>query len=117
MSELLTLGRVQLVGDAVDDRAPAGAQPKRLVLLAYLALSGSARRDSLLALFWPEVGEHDARRSLRQALFNLRRALGENVIVGSGDELSLDPASLTCDAVTFEQLVAAGRFEEALELY
>src|SRR5690349_11732971 len=118
MSELLTLGRVRLVAGADDeDTAPSGAQPKRLALLAYLALSSPVRRDSLLALLWPDLGEHEGRRALRQALHNLRRTLGEQAIVGTGDELSLDPQLVSCDAVSFEQLVAEGRFDDALSLY
>src|SRR5919112_3212356 len=113
MSELLTLGRVRLVADVADDTASTGTQPKRLALLAYLALSLSVRRDSLLALLWPELGEHEGRRALRQALHNLRRTLGDQAIVGEGDELSLDHSLVSCDAVSFERLAAEGRFDDA----
>jgi len=45
------------------------AQPKRVALLAYLAAATPRRlhrRDSLLALFWPELDqEHAARRCAR----------------------------------------------------
>jgi DNA-binding SARP family transcriptional activator/Tfp pilus assembly protein PilF/TolB-like protein len=117
MSELLTLGRVRLVVDSADDTASTGTQPKRLALLAYLALSPSVRRDSLLALLWPELGEHEGRRALRQALHNLRRTLGDQAIVGEGDELSLNHDLVRCDAVSFERLVAENQFDDALALY
>ena len=42
-------------------------QPKRLALFTYLVCANPPRlhrRDSLLALFWPESTEEDARRSL-----------------------------------------------------
>src|SRR5687768_10980075 len=74
MIELLTLGRVRLVASDGTDSVPAGAQPKRIALLAYLAvetIGGPIRRDALLALFWPELGEDEARRALRQGLHHL----------------------------------------------
>ena len=93
MNELLTLGRVRLVADGVDS-ASGTMQPKRIGLLAYLALASAeapVRRDTLLALFWPELGESEARPALRQALYYLRRALGDDVIVTASDELALRP--------------------------
>jgi DNA-binding SARP family transcriptional activator/TolB-like protein/Tfp pilus assembly protein PilF len=88
-------------------------------LLAYLALAtaGPVRRDALLSLFWPELGDEEARRALRQALHHLRRAIGSDVFVSSGDELSLRADVLRCDASTFERLAGEGRFQDALALY
>ncbi|HUQ80341.1 MAG TPA: BTAD domain-containing putative transcriptional regulator, partial [Gemmatimonadaceae bacterium] len=120
MNELLTLGRARLVARRAGDSASGGAQPKRMALLAYLALAATAepvRRDALFALFWPERDEEDGRRLLRQSLYNLRRVLGDDVIIGNGDELSLRDGAIECDAVAFERLVADGRFGEALAIY
>jgi len=119
--ELRTLGGLRLIGDTpAPDAPPAAAQPKRLALLVYLALQsarGPVRRDLLLALFWPDLGDEEARRALRQALHHLRRVLGDEVLVGAGEELSVDPARLRCDAVEFERLLAAGEPGPALSLY
>ena len=121
MTQLQTLGRVRLVGDRAGDEAgPASAQPKRMALLAYLALMsgrGPVRRDLLLALFWPELGDEEARRALRQALHYLRRVVGEDVLVGAGEELSVRGDRFRCDAVEFERLLAAGDPVQALSLY
>ena len=120
MTELLTLGRVRLSSDDGSDSATTGAQPKRLALLAYLALettTGPVRRDALLALFWPELGDEEARRALRQGLHYLRRVVGDDVIVASGDELSLTDGTFRCDAAAFDQLIGQSRSEEALALY
>lgn len=121
MIQLQTLGRVRLQGERPgDDAAPASAQPKRLALLAYLALMsdrGAVRRDVLLALFWPELGDEEARRALRQALHYLRRALGDNVVMGAGEELSVGGDRFRCDAVEFERLIGAGEAAQALSLY
>jgi DNA-binding SARP family transcriptional activator/tetratricopeptide (TPR) repeat protein len=116
-----TLGRVRLLGDRPREEAtPAAAQPKRLALLAYLALMtgrGPVRRDVLLALFWPELGDEEARRALRQALHYLRRVLGDDVLVGAGEELVVTGERFRCDAVEFERLVGAGEPGRALSLY
>ncbi|HEU4721940.1 MAG TPA: BTAD domain-containing putative transcriptional regulator [Gemmatimonadaceae bacterium] len=118
MSQLITLGRVRLVG--TDGVESAAAQPKRMALLAYLALTsvkGAARRDALLALFWPELGDDEGRRALRQGLHYLRRTLGEDVFAGEGDGLRVRDGTLGCDAVELERLIDAGQAEQALALY
>src|SRR5512142_1928410 len=100
---------------------PVLAQPKRLALLAYLALaeaSGFRRRDKTVALFWPEVDDEHARGSLRQALSFLRRTLGEGVIVTRGDEeIGVSRRALECDASLFLDACAAGRDQEAIAVY
>jgi len=49
-------------------------------LLAFLAVEGhrSHRRETLIGLLWPDSTEETARHNLRQALFNLRLALGDH---------------------------------------
>ena len=96
-------------------------QPKRLALLAYLAVPhppSRRHRDSLLALLWPERDVRRARTNLRQTLYRLRRSLGKGVLVGKGRErVGADPDRLWCDASAATAAVEDGRSEEALELY
>jgi DNA-binding SARP family transcriptional activator/TolB-like protein/Tfp pilus assembly protein PilF len=95
-------------------------QPKRIGLLVYLALGGPRlrRRDTAVALFWPELDQEHARGALRQALRFIRRAVGENVVVARGDEeIGVDGSLLRCDALAFEEACRAGRAEHALALY
>jgi adenylate cyclase len=117
---LQLLGTVDLRRDAVEVRSVL-SQPKRLALLAYLASAtprGFHSRDTLLALFWPESDQERARNSLRQALHQLRRSLGDDVVVSRGDrEVGLDPARFSCDAAEFDEALEEGRFEDALKLY
>lgn len=97
------------------------AQPKRLALLAYLA--GATRRafhsrDTLLALLWPDLDGEHARAALRQALYVLRGALGDNVLVTCGNGvIGLDHARFWCDVASFRQALDAGKQSEALALY
>src|SRR5437763_11392852 len=85
---------------------------KSQALLAYLALPvGRAHpRDKLAALLWGGIRDESARASLRQALFSIRRALGEaeGAVRQEGDALALDPALVDVDAVLFEQAVKDG---------
>jgi DNA-binding SARP family transcriptional activator len=96
------------------------AQPKRFAFLARLAVGGGDgyhQRDSLAAMFWPEMDQFAARRALRNTLYHLREALGDGVIVTRGDEaVAIDPARLTCDVTRLRDAVAASRYEEAVEL-
>lgn len=98
--------RLHVLG-APDLRAPDGrrirsvlSQPKRLGLLTYLALSpGPVTRATVVAAFWPESDETHARNALSQALFYLRRSLGEDVIRSvDGDRLMVPPERVWCDA-------------------
>src|SRR2546427_9434823 len=89
MIELRMLGRLSLTG--ADGREVRGllGQPRRLALLAYLAAAspqGFHRRDTLLALFWPELDQEHARAALRQALHVVRDALGGDAVTSRGDE-------------------------------
>jgi DNA-binding SARP family transcriptional activator len=116
---LLLLGTVEIRGQALDSEALGRIQPKRTALLAYLAMAGGAvRRDTLRALFWPELNDLQARRALNQAVFHLRRSLGDDALESGGMEsVALNAERLTCDAPAFEDLCRAGRLAEAMELY
>jgi DNA-binding SARP family transcriptional activator/TolB-like protein len=119
--ELRILGTLQLVASDGRDVEALARQSKRTALLVYLAAaapSGLHRRDTLLALFWPEVDQAHARASLSQALYVLRNALGEQGIVTRGDdEVGLSGDVVWCDVRAFEAALDAGRPAEALTLY
>lgn len=121
MYELTTLGSLDLVGADRGSVRTLLAQPKRLALLIFLVVEAPGsfvRRDTLLALFWPEADESRARGSLRQALQFLRRALGDESVRARGeDEVGIDAARVRCDAVAFRAERDAGRFERALRTY
>jgi len=120
--EFRILGALNLLGAGGRELTSVLAQPKRVALLAYLAAATPPprlhRRDSLVALFWPELDQEHARAALRQALHGLRQALGDEVLLSRGDEdIGLDAAAIRCDVVEFERAVGAGRLTDALDLY
>ena len=119
---------VRLLGDMKVRRGATGAVvpiPARKVraLLACLAIHpGRAHpRDRLAALLWPDVGEAQARQSLRQALAGLRRALaGARVLIVETDTVAVDPLRFDVDVPRFQGLITAGsqpKLEQALALY
>jgi len=107
------------------DAAPLSLGRKGQALVAYLALRpGVAHtRDKLAGLLWGDMAQEQARHSVRQALFALRRALPDaaaGVLVTSGESVALNADEVTVDAVRFETLAAAGTPEalgEAAGLY
>src|SRR5262245_29420518 len=97
---------------------------KSQALLAYLALPlGRAHpRDALAALLWGGTRQESARAGLRQALFSIRKALGDadGALRLEGDTLALEPAAVDADTARFEGLVPAGTPDaqaQAAQLY
>ena len=121
MIHLRTLGRFELVAGDAQATHVLAAQPKRLALLTYLAIAnpgGSHRRDSLLALFWPDRTAEDSRRALRQALHALRQWLDEGMLeTRRDDQVALAGDGSWCDVIAFDHAIDARRWDEALALY
>jgi len=121
MIELHTLGVLDL--RATDGREVRAVlqQPKRLGLLAYLAADSPRRfhrRDTLLALFWPDLDEGHARAALRRSLHFLRSALGAEALAGRGDEeVGVPDEALWCDATALDRALQTGDPERAMSLY
>jgi DNA-binding SARP family transcriptional activator len=120
---LRVLGPIELQDADGNERRAILAQPKRLALLVYLAAGsgGFHRRDTLLALFWPELDERRGRDALNQAIRFLRKELGgatESIIVSRGaEELGIVDSSFWSDVAAFRAARDAGRHADALELY
>ena len=91
-------------------------------LLAYLLLHRDVPRprQRLAFLLWPDSAEGQAHTNLRKVLHNLRRALPEAdrlIEVGPRTLRWRPDAPLWLDVEQFEQAVAGGRLEEAVQLY
>ncbi len=116
MLRVRLLGELALELDGVSLPAPS-SRPTR-ALLAWLALHpGMHARSRLAGRLWPEVLDESARASLRKALADLRRTLGAGggeALITTRQEVGL--SDVWVDVVAFEELVAAGRLEEAVEL-
>jgi len=117
MIELRMLGTMTLTGADGGEMRSLLAQPRRFALLAYLAAAtpaGFHRRDTLLAMFWPELDQDHARTALRQALRVLRGALAPGVIVNRGDDaVGLDFDRVWSDVGAYESALRADQPLEA----
>jgi DNA-binding SARP family transcriptional activator/tetratricopeptide (TPR) repeat protein len=113
--QLQSLGRLALSG-------PAGEllprRRKELALLVAIADRSPrpVRREQLQALFWGERDEERARNSFRQALLQLRRALGD-ALDAEGDAVRLVPDQVGYDVRAFEEAATARRWDEAIEIW
>ncbi len=118
MLRINVLGGLYVTRDGRPVTGAAG-QPRRLALLALLAIAGDrgVTRDALLAYLWPDSDEERGRRALTQALYALRRDLGSDEAVAGMKDLRLNPDLVTCDVVEFRDALAAEADERAVELW
>ena len=97
------------------------AQPKRVALLAYVAIEapgGFVQRERIMSVLWPDSDNTRARQSLRNSLYQIRQSAGAEILVNRGSaDVGVDPAILFVDAVALRAAVAEGRFQDAVDLY
>ncbi len=105
------LGPLRLVrkGQAIT----ALRRSKSQALLSYLAVTGSSqRRSTLAALLWPDYADRQAAMSLRTALSDLRKLVGEQLEV-TGQSVSLRRDVLWLDVAQFDALLKRTGDDEA----
>ena len=97
---------------------PAGRKVRALIACLALPAGRAWPREKLMAMLWSDRGDEQARASLRQALADVRRELHEpSAVRTQHDAVSLDPALIAVDALEFEHLAKAARWEAAADLY
>jgi len=121
---LVHMYRLNLFGGASLE-GPSGplsgsaAQPRRLAVLAVLAVCGSSgcSRDKLIGLLWPDSDENRGRHHLSQSLYVLRQALGEGAIDSAAESVRLVSTVVATDAWAFEDAIDRGDLESAVRHY
>jgi TolB-like protein/DNA-binding SARP family transcriptional activator/Flp pilus assembly protein TadD len=117
MLQLRLFGGVRLE-DASGSIGGRAAQKRRLALLAVLASSpGAVTREKVIGLLWPDHGDERARHLLSTALYDLRKELGDEILLTEGGALELNDRVVRSDVEEFERAVAAGELERAIELH
>lgn len=113
---LHTFGGLSIEAGAGDGPAPS-IGPRRLALLAIVAAAGARgiTREKVVGILWPESDEEQARHTLSQTLYLLRREAGDAWVAGS-TQLRL-AASITSDVVQLQDALSAGQLERAAALY
>jgi DNA-binding SARP family transcriptional activator/Flp pilus assembly protein TadD len=112
------LGATAFTGEGGRDLRPKSR--KSVCLLAYLAMqpNGSATRERILGLLWSDRDQGQAQVSLRQALSEIRRSLGDDadhLLRTTRDAVSLVAANVSIDVLKAQELLAAGTPEALLE--
>lgn len=92
MLEIRLLGRFEVRLDGAPIRIRS--RPAR-TLLAYLVLTlgTSHPRERLAGLLWPDSTEANARKNLRQALWRLRKAIGEGYLVADAESAAFNSSA------------------------
>lgn len=117
------LGRLEVCGaDGVELRIDGSKQKG---LLAYLALNldRPPTRDQVANLLWGDRFDDQARQSLRQAVFKLRKTLNgsdDSLIWSDAERIGLNAEAVTVDALDFERNAIKNTPEaarEATQLY
>lgn len=110
---LRTLGGLWIQND--QPVAPLGA--RRMALLALVASAGKRgiSRERVAGILWGEAGEENARHTLSQNLYTLRRETGRDWITGS-PKLCLNSGA-TSDIGDFLEAVEAEDHHRVAELY
>lgn len=68
-------------------------------------------------MLWPEKTDEQARHLLAVAVYEIRKQLGEAVIVSRGDDLVLDPEAVATDLAAFRDAIEREDFQTAAETY
>ncbi len=108
----LGMTRIERAGETLALPAKTNA------LLAFLAVSADPQpRDRILGLLWGDSTQDAARKNLRNALWAIRKTLGEDAISAHGDRLALNNA-IWADVRILEQTASAAPPPAALlDLY
>jgi DNA-binding SARP family transcriptional activator len=122
-TRLNLLGVFHLVAAGTELRLPTR---KAEALLACLALSPdrARSRETLIGLLWGGRSDTQARHSLSQTLFSIRRAFADAgaapIVVADAGSIALESAGVDVDVDRFERRAAEGTSEalrEAATLY
>ncbi len=114
MLKATLLGQFQIL---LDDKPVELPSRPAQILLAYLLLNRGLlhRREQLAGMLWPDSLESTARKNLRNALWQLRKALGERYLFADKETVAfnadapqaLDIAMLESEAADTDALIAA----------
>ncbi len=101
------------------DGTPQAIPAQRVSFLALLVAAGARgiQRDRAAALLWPESSDENARHSVGQALYALRRDVASADVVLGTTTLRLNPEVVACDAWELDAAARAADAGRVAELY
>ena len=115
MLEIRVLNGLALDVNGRSVELPADARAREL--LGWLVVApGPHARSTLAGRLRPDVAEESARKTLRDAVYELRRVLGPDgreAIVATRDQVGLDPELVRADLWDFHRRIAEGDLQAA----
>lgn len=117
MLSLRLFGGISL-SDPVRTIPARASQRRQLALLAVLSAPAARprSRDKLGALLWPEATSEHVRRLLSDSIYVLRTALGDDVILTAGENVSINVDRLQVDVLEFTCAMEKGDYRKAVEI-
>jgi DNA-binding SARP family transcriptional activator len=117
MLSLRLFGGISL-SDPVRTIPARASQRRQLALLAVLSVPAAkpCSRDKLGALLWPEAASEHARRLLSDTIYVLRTALGDDVILTVGENVSINVDRLQVDVLEFTRATEKGDYRKAVDI-
>src|SRR5207244_798746 len=93
-------------------------RPKTFALLVYRARSPkrARTRQHLIGMLWGDKSDDKARRSLNEALRELRRSTGDGSLESDNAQVRVTPDAVQLDIDRLEALAAAGDYAGAADL-
>jgi DNA-binding SARP family transcriptional activator len=115
---LLLLGAPRIAGPD-GEFTGAASHRHRLALLSLLSQAPDhvALRERLVGLLWPERSSPAARQLLSVSVYELRRALGDDVLLAHGQSIRLNTTRLAIDTIRFVDAVDQHDAERAVAVY
>jgi len=113
------LGALAILGPDGENYTPKAQKARALVALLALAPRGARSRVWLRDKLWSESGEEQSSASLRQALTDVRRSLGEfadDLLISDNHTVSLNLGRIEVDALDPELTVAGSEADATPEL-
>lgn len=88
------------------------------LLLAYLLLNREKklRREQLAGILWPDYTETSARKNLRNSVYRLRKAIGDDYLVADRGSVAFNTeAAFWLDVAQLEEATAAEEIESLIQ--
>lgn len=118
------MNRLELFGGATVTAAAGpitgrAAQRHRVALLALLATTRRfyRSRDQLVTLLWPDADAERGRKLLSDSIYRINQALGDDAVVGTGEDVRLNRIQVGSDVADLEAALDAREWRRAVELH
>jgi DNA-binding SARP family transcriptional activator len=115
--EIRLLGGLRVIDATGNPVEVHGAKERALLALLALRPGEAVSIDTIVESVWPNGDPESAAPSLRVRLANLRRAVGGESVIRIDAGCALQVGREDVDAARFEDLVAEGRYDDALALW